>query len=263
MSKVTTVMRKKKKEKKRKRCYVTCKFNVWRWTTPWDCPSLSGGNRLGLMGGFVLFRSDGRRGHWRKVLLSLTRDAQDLRRQATIWCLSLNYLDTPDENTVALQYSPATVSVCFISMIWNLRDRQPSAALPLFPRYPATALPPFFPLSSSLCISQSGLKIDENLLWDYVLWAANNVEEPSGLPLPKQRCNKARSWEIHGCLMETKASGLLCYIYRYPFCLILLHPALVCLALPACWPVIHLRGYLASCCSPRLPCSLPRHCCTE
>lgn len=73
---------------------------------------------------------------------------------------------------------------------------------------------PLFSLLISLYISWSGLKIDENLLWDYVLWAANNVEEPPGLTLPKQRCNKARSWEIHGYLMESEASELLCYIYR-------------------------------------------------
>lgn len=59
-----------------------------------------------------------------------------------------------------------------------------------------------------LYISQSGLKIDENLLWDYVLRAANNVEEPPGLSLPKQRSNKTRSWEIHGYLIETEASEL-------------------------------------------------------
>lgn len=82
---------------------------------------------------------------------------------------------------------------------------------------PSNTTPLIFSLLVSHCISQSGLKIDENLLWDYVLWAANNVEEPPGLLLPKQRCNKARSWKIHGYLMETEASEPLCYIHRSPF----------------------------------------------
>lgn len=90
-------------------------------------------------------------------------------------------------------------------------------------------------------------KIDKNLPWDYVLWATNNVEEPPGLPLPEQRCNKARGWEIHGYLIDTEAVELLCYIYRLPLCLIFiflfLHFALVCLAYP---PVSHLGGDLAS-----------------
>lgn len=42
---------------------------------------------------------------------------------------------------------------------------------------------------------ETGAKMDKNLPWDYVLWAANNVEEPPGLLLPQQRCNKARSWK--------------------------------------------------------------------
>lgn len=82
------------------------------------------------------------------------------------------------------------------------------------PFSPALQPPSLFSLPVSLHIFQSGLKIDENLLWDYVPRAANNVEEPPGLPLPKQRCNKARSWKIHGYLMETEACELLCYIYR-------------------------------------------------
>lgn len=139
-------------------------------------------------------------------------------------------------NTEALQYV-CLVFCLFASMThedWQLPPALPP--LPLFNHPPCSH-------SSSLCISESGLKIDENLLWDYVLWAANNVEEPPGLPLPQQRCNKARSWEIHGYLMETEASELPCYIYRLPFCLSFSHPALVC---RACTPVSHLGGDLAS-----------------
>lgn len=97
-----------------------------------------------------------------------------------------------------------------------------------------------------LYISQSGLKIDENLLWDYVLRAANNVEEPPGVSLPKQRSNKTRSWEIHGYLIETEASELFTGSLS---ALVFLHPALVCLACP---PVSHLGGDLV----PAVPCSL-------
>ena len=102
----------------------------------------------------------------------------------------------------------------FLTLCVNDLDLQRLASTPPSspPLYPPLSL--LFSLLISLYISQSGLKIDENLLWDYVLWAANNVEEPPGLTLPKQRCNKARSWEIHGYLMETEASELLCYIYR-------------------------------------------------
>lgn len=102
----------------------------------------------------------------------------------------------------------------YVCLSLSLSLRQWLATATSTPFSPALQPPSLFSLLISLHIFQSGLKIDENLLWDYVLRAANNVEEPPGLPLPKQRCNKARSWKIHGYLMETEASELLCYIYR-------------------------------------------------
>lgn len=113
-------------------------------------------------------------------------------------------------------YVCVSVSLCASmaqAKIGNHRPPPSSPSLQILPP-PSTSLLLLIPLY----ISQSGLKIDENLLWDYVLRAANNVEEPPGLSLPKQRSNKTRSWEIHGYLIETEASELLCYIYRQPFC---------------------------------------------
>lgn len=57
------------------------------------------------------------------------------------------------------------------------------------------SFPAFLPLIS-VHKCNTGVKIDKNLQWDYVLWAANNVEEPLGLLFPQQRCNKAGSWKI-------------------------------------------------------------------
>lgn len=114
--------------------------------------------------------------------------------------------------------------------------------------------PPSLLLLIPLYISQSGLKIDENLLWDYVLRAANNVEEPPGLSLPKQRSNKTRNWEIHGYLIETEASelftGSLSALVFF-FCILRLSalPAHPSATLEETWYLLFLAPY-----------SLPRHC---